>query len=221
MNINVNFNTSEGNDVGNNDSDDESSSSDEEIVSAGIKSRPVSASARSVRSARQIPLRYDFWDRHFSDMDEVTWINFRKSFENDYKQKITENLNASQVQFLVNLIYKDIFNLKKSIKRQLYDQFCEGNPDADPHRFFNRLQQYAVGYYAMREVFNMNSSLRMTTIQNLGRYVFKLSKVHAQVRNCTCRLTGIVLLKYVLFKKLVGLFIIFENTFTSFTYSLL
>lgn len=113
-------------------------------------------------------LKYDFWDRHFGKKTEVTWIEFRDKFQLDYNDKITEQYSEEQVKFFVNIMYKDVINLSKSVTKTLYVKFCDGNPNADPHRFYNRLQQFSVGYYAMREVFSMDSSFRLTAIRNLG-----------------------------------------------------
>ncbi|XP_021374753.1 uncharacterized protein LOC110464060 isoform X1 [Mizuhopecten yessoensis] len=169
MNININFDNDNDNDnVSGEDSDSESSSSDE----AEYTRPTTAATSRSVRSARGRQLRYDFWDRNFKDKSEIPWTTFRQKFDNDYKRKIIMKYSEDKLKFFLNLMYKDIFTLNKTVKRSTYDHFCEGNPDADPHRFYNRIQQYAVGYYAMHAVFNMTSTLRLTTIQNLGNFAF-------------------------------------------------
>lgn len=157
MNVNINFNRSVGND------EDEDDTSDEEE-----DNRPP----RRAMQHRQTGLNYDFWDRNFDNKTEVPWVEFKKKFESDYRDKIVAQYSESRFKFFVNLIYKDIFSLQKTVKRSQYDAFCEGNPDADMHRFYNRLQEYATGYYAMIEVFSMSSSLRLTTIQNLGNFSF-------------------------------------------------
>lgn len=156
MNMNVNFNRS----ISQNFTPDESYQGDE--GSATPASRNLSRHTTG--------LRCDFWDRNFNDRHEVPWTEFKKKFESDYHDKVVEEYSIDRYKFFVNLIYKDIFDLQKSVKRNQYDAFCEGNPDADIHRFYNRLQEYATGYYAMVEVFSMSSSLRLTTIQNLGNY---------------------------------------------------
>lgn len=153
MNINVHDNW-------NADSEDES----EEETSSPQSGRAQKSEGSS--------LSYDFWDRVFADKSEVTWVDFKKKFEAEYKDKIIKTYTEEEFKLFVNLIYKDIFMLNKSMKRTAYDQFCEGNPDADPHRFYHRLAQYAKGYHAMREVFNMDSTLRLITIQKLGEFCF-------------------------------------------------
>ena len=155
MNVNINLNRTVGNDVIEDDMSDEEE-----------ENRPP----RRFMQHRQTGLNYDFWDRNFDKKTDVPWVEFKKKFESDYRDKIVAQYSESRFKFFVNLIYKDIFSLQKAVKRSQYDAFCEGNPDADMHRFYNRLQEYATGYHAMIEVFSMSSSLRLTTIQNLGNY---------------------------------------------------
>lgn len=159
MNVNVNLNRNTGQNV-----------MDDEYYEGDLDDEREANQAKSNIARRPTGLRYDFWDRNFDNRSEVPWTEFKKKFESDYRDKIIEEYSEDRYKFFVNLIYKDIFDLKKSVKRNQFDAFCEGNPDADMHRFYNRLQEYATGYYAMVEVFSMSSSLRLTTIQNLGKY---------------------------------------------------
>ncbi|XP_048742327.2 uncharacterized protein LOC125655838 [Ostrea edulis] len=144
---------------------DEDEDNEDESSEPGNKSQNVRKSDGSM-------LSYDFWDRAFGDKSEVTWVDFKKKFEVEYKEKIAKTYTEEEWKLFVNLIYKDIFMLNKSLKKATYNQFCEGNPDADPHRFYHRLAQYAKGYHAMREVFNMDSTLRLITVQKLGEFCF-------------------------------------------------
>ena len=152
MNININFNEDE-------DPNSEDDEEEQPEQSTNLPRKP---------EKKKSVISYDFWDRHFAGKDEATWTDFKKKFEADYKEKVTRMYSQERLKTFLNLIYKDIFNLNKSITRAQYERFCGGNPDADPHRFYRRLEEYAVGYHAMREVFNMDSSLRLTTIQKLG-----------------------------------------------------
>lgn len=115
-------------------------------------------------------MRCDFWDRHFEGQSEVTWNDFREHFLNDYGDRIVRHFSEEQKKWFVNLIYKDIFELRKSINKTVYDHFTGKNAKADHDHFYNRLRDYAIGYFAMREVFDMESSVRITAIRNLGKY---------------------------------------------------
>ncbi|GFN83834.1 hypothetical protein PoB_001034000 [Plakobranchus ocellatus] len=113
-----------------------------------------------------------FWDRHFQDKQEVPWTEFRDKFRQDYGKKIDEELpdvKEDKLKFIINLIYKDIFDMEKTITRKVYDDFCVSK---DPHAFFSRTQEYVVAYLSLREVLAMDSSLRIPVIQSLGQFSF-------------------------------------------------
>ncbi|CAH1801193.1 unnamed protein product [Owenia fusiformis] len=112
----------------------------------------------------------DFWDRHFQDKTEAPWSEFREHFIEDYAERMQLFFTDEQTKWVINLIYKDIFELRKCLDRKLYDKFCGKNVEKDSDLFYNRLKDYAVGSFAMREVFNMESSVRMTAIKNLASY---------------------------------------------------
>ncbi|KAK3084463.1 hypothetical protein FSP39_013947 [Pinctada imbricata] len=158
MNINVSFTD---------DENDANMTEDEESTD-----RSASTPRGPPLQKKKTLISYDFWERNFAGKDDVTWSDFKKKFEADYKEKVTRTYEQDRMKTFCNLIYKDIFNLSKSITKVQYDKFCGGNPDADHHRFYHRLEEYAIGYYAMREVFDMESSLRLTTIQKLGSFTF-------------------------------------------------
>ncbi len=113
-------------------------------------------------------LSCDFWDRHFGEKTEATWIEFREKFLADYGQRITQHFGSDKEKWAIHLIYNDIFELRKTIGKSTYEKFCGKNTKGDPHLFFNRLKDYAIGSFAMREVFNMDSTVRLTAIRNLG-----------------------------------------------------
>ena len=54
------------------------------------------------------------------------------------------------------------------VSKSLYDEFSGKNEKANPDHFYERLKAYAIGSLAMREVFNMESSVRLAAIRNLG-----------------------------------------------------
>lgn len=58
-----------------------------------------------------------------------------------------------------------------TITRLKYNKFVGRNEDRECDHFFERLKEYAIGSLALREVLNMDSSVRLITIQNLGNVV--------------------------------------------------
>ena len=117
-------------------------------------------------------LNRDFWDRHFGTRTEATWIEFKEKFLADYSERITKHFGKDKEKWAIHLIYSDIFELHKTVDKSTYTKFCGRNTKGDPHLFFNRLKDYAIGSFAMREVFDMDSTVRLTAIQNLGKLCF-------------------------------------------------
>lgn len=116
----------------------------------------------------------DFWDRHFPDSNEISWDVFKQCFLVDYEEQISAQYSYSKLAFFINMIFRDIFNGKQTLQRVVYEQFCK-NADGETESFYDKLQKYALGYHAMKQVFNMDSEHRLTAIQNLGKSIFVLS----------------------------------------------
>ncbi|XP_041348457.1 uncharacterized protein LOC121368014 [Gigantopelta aegis] len=117
-------------------------------------------------------LSYDFWDRHFKGKSEVSFTDFRDAFLKDYGKKLVKAYSEDKKKLFVNLMYKDIFNLNKVVTRAGYDKVISNNRLADPHCFYHHLEEYAIAYLSLREVIDMDSTLRITTIQSLGKFTF-------------------------------------------------
>ena len=96
-------------------------------------------------------------------------MEFREKFIADYEQRIIDDYGEEPARLFVHLIYKDIFDLNKVINKCAYNTFMGQNTKANPHYFYERLENYAIGNMAMREVLDMDSSVRLTAIQNLGK----------------------------------------------------
>ena len=131
----------------------------------------------------QANMSLDFWDRHFGTDKKAQWVDFKDHFLVDYGDRIADQFGADKEKFAVHLIYNDIFELHKVVDKATYTRFCGRNTKADPHLFFNRLKDYAVGSFAMREVFNMDSSVRLTAIRNLGKLRF-FTDLYCSCRYC-------------------------------------
>ena len=82
----------------------------------------------------------DFWDRHFGTKTEASWIEFKEKFLADYSEKISKHFGQDKEKWAIHLIYKDIFELHKTVDKTTYTRFCGKNTKADPHLFFNRFK---------------------------------------------------------------------------------
>lgn len=114
----------------------------------------------------------DFWESNFPDKAEVPWQDFRAIFIETYKERILAQIPEDKMSWVLNLIYGEILQLKKTFTKKDYINFCGGSNElqGDPNRFYHRLMDYARGKIAMAGVFNMDSTLRLTAINNLGQF---------------------------------------------------
>lgn len=82
--------------------------------------------------------------------------------------------------WLRHLLTKDLFGKAETIERKTYDAICVARhhhqrdsltdrPAANDN-FYRRVKEFGMGKLAMLNVFNMDSSVRLVAIQNLGQY---------------------------------------------------
>ena len=114
-----------------------------------------------------------FWERHFAGRLSVNWQEFREKFLLDYGPMIEEEFQEKaeeQKKFVTNLMFKDIFHATPVIQRSAFEAFCS-HRQGTTHRFYRCLQDFLLAYTSLREIISMDSSLRITTIQSLGKII--------------------------------------------------
>ncbi|KAK7087902.1 uncharacterized protein [Littorina saxatilis] len=115
-----------------------------------------------------------YWERHFKGRSSVPWLEFRNKFFEDYGHLIDEEYHEKaeeRKKMIANLMYKDIFRCSPMIEHSAFEAFCSLRKGS-PHRFFHCVQDYLLAYMSLREIISMDSSLRITTIQSLGKFQF-------------------------------------------------
>lgn len=114
-----------------------------------------------------------FWERHFAGRLSVKWQEFREKFLLDYGPMIEEEFQEKaeeRKKFVTNLMFKDIFHATPIIERSAFEAFCS-HRQGITHRFYRCLQDFLLAYTSLREIISMDSSLRITTIQSLGKII--------------------------------------------------
>ncbi|XP_035690308.1 uncharacterized protein LOC118425522 [Branchiostoma floridae] len=111
-----------------------------------------------------------FWERKFGNVrTNIPWVEFKKAFQEEYQHKLDKHFPGKQQEFLMRLINKDLLDGSPRFHREAYDNFC-GTQVNKPHGFYSRLKEYCGSKHAMREVFSMDSTVRLSAIQNLGKF---------------------------------------------------
>ncbi|RDD40004.1 hypothetical protein TrispH2_006850 [Trichoplax sp. H2] len=111
----------------------------------------------------------NFWDRHFQ-AQETTWVEFRKAFVSDYHDVLKRDYPDDRQEWLLQgVIWKDIFTKKDVIRKEEFTAFC-GKNWSKPHKFLSCVSNQVASRLAIHEVFNMESTVRMAAVENLGKY---------------------------------------------------
>ena len=106
---------------------------------------------------------------HFTKIREAVFIQ-------EYKDDLDLQFDEKQMLWLEKLLFKEAFSRSKIISRKVFLEFKGDTLEQDGEKgrnkkhksFYSRVIDYAAGNLAMKEVFNMNSIIRMDAIRNLG-----------------------------------------------------
>ncbi|XP_078679619.1 uncharacterized protein LOC144915279 [Branchiostoma floridae x Branchiostoma belcheri] len=111
-----------------------------------------------------------FWERKFGNVrTNIPWVEFKRAFQEEYQRKLDKHFPGKQQEFLMRLINVDLLEGSPRFHREAYDNFC-GTHVNEPHGFYSRVKEYCGSKQAMREVFGMDSTVRLSAIQNLGKF---------------------------------------------------
>lgn len=132
------------------------------------KLRGVSIASESKEPSESVS--DSFWQRNFAGEDEVPWYRFQQVFLTDYDAKITSLFDEESVPWLLNMLKNDIFGAAEKITKNHFMNVRGDEGSQDRHAFWKVVSQIAVEKYNMQEVFNMDSSVRLTAIEKLAQY---------------------------------------------------
>lgn len=117
-----------------------------------------------------------FWERHFNGRSSVNWDEFETKFFEDYDNMMKEDFGdkfEERKKLLSHLLYKDVFCSSPIVEHSVYEAFASLRKGC-AHRFYRCLQDYVLAHISLREVLSMESSLRITAIQSLGKFKFPM-----------------------------------------------
>ncbi|CAD5125337.1 DgyrCDS13576 [Dimorphilus gyrociliatus] len=115
-------------------------------------------------------IRSDFWQINFQDKNEIQWQEFRDAFIKEYEEKICKNFGFDRVNWFCELLFDDVFEKSLLIEKAAYQKFIGDKEFVSKDTFYQRLRDYGIGMLAMKEVFDMKSSVRITAVQKLGSF---------------------------------------------------
>ena len=124
-----------------------------------------------------------FWERSFGDVDCVPWFKFQQSFLNEYQSRLQRLLSDDNTQWLLKVLQNEIFDGEDQATKEKFMAFR--GDSKEKHVFWKRASQMAIEKYNMHQVFDMESSVRLTAVENLSKeinsYLFIYLSIFSQV----------------------------------------
>lgn len=111
-----------------------------------------------------------YWSQSFGKETTISWEKFRSKILSDFKDDFEETFGEKDTEWLLSILHREMMvdSSENMLKKDKYLEFC--SVDDVIHPLWLRVQEQARESYAMREVFSMDSSVRVQAIENLGKY---------------------------------------------------
>lgn len=115
--------------------------------------------------------RENFWEKHFKGRNYIKWNpEFEEAFLSDVDKALDNMVDEKDQKWLLIILKRELevdSNGDRVVKEN-YDHFCTINNEPCP--FWACVQDQAIESYTIREVFNMESTVRVEAIENLGKF---------------------------------------------------
>ncbi|XP_060075702.1 uncharacterized protein LOC132555370 isoform X2 [Ylistrum balloti] len=110
-----------------------------------------------------------YWSRSFGKSVNVAWEKFKRQILTDFKEDFDKTFGEEDTEWLLAILHRELeIGAEEIVKRDNYIEFCTIDDHIRP--LWIRIQDQARESYAMREVFKMDSSVRVQAIENLGKF---------------------------------------------------
>lgn len=142
----------------------------EQDTSAATNRRQLYAHSKQKSNYEKVDEHGNFWDRNFGSEESVAWFKFQQAFLSEYETNISESFNDSQVHWLLDMLRDEVFEASET-QTATKERFLEvrGESEHKGH-FWKVVSEIATEKYSMNEVFNMESTVRLTAVENLGKF---------------------------------------------------
>ena len=144
--------------------------------------RQLYAHSKQQSKFEQVDEQGNFWDRNFGSEEEVAWFKFQQAFLTEYNTNISESFDDSQVTWLLDMLKNDVFEVSE-VQKVTKVKFLEVRGESERKgQFWKVVSEIATEKYCMNEVFNMESSVRLTAVENLGKFIH--TYIHTYIHTC-------------------------------------
>ncbi|XP_061197152.1 uncharacterized protein LOC133205368 [Saccostrea echinata] len=113
-----------------------------------------------------------YWNKFYKDKDSVELNQFAEDFQKYYKDDLNKVYPLEDQTWLINNLKEEISmsvdTEMEIITPESLTEFC--TVDGEVQALWERVTSYAQDMYAMKDVFAMDSTVRVDAIENLGKY---------------------------------------------------
>ena len=130
-----------------------------------------SAKSRSRIRASRIHLQdaKAYWTDSFGAIAAMKWERFRVKILEDFMADFQKTFGDEDTEWLLAILHRELLvQQDEMVTFQNFIEFCTIDEKTLP--LWSRIQEQARESYAMRDVFNMDSSVRVDAIENLGKF---------------------------------------------------
>ncbi|XP_048747306.1 uncharacterized protein LOC125659614 [Ostrea edulis] len=113
-----------------------------------------------------------YWDKFYKNRESVEFNQFAEDFQKYYKDDLNKMYPLDDQTWLINNLIEEVImsieSESKHITKKSLEDFC--TVDGELQVLWQRVTSYAQDMYAMKDVFAMESTVRVDAIENLGKY---------------------------------------------------
>lgn len=110
-----------------------------------------------------------YWQKAFGAVNAVPWTKFKEEILSDFHDDFAKTFGEEDTEWLIAILHRELeIGPDETVNKDNYIEFCTIEDSVRP--LWMRIQDQARESYAMREVFKMDSSVRVKAIENLGKF---------------------------------------------------
>ncbi|KAF6030805.1 hypothetical protein EB796_010881 [Bugula neritina] len=135
--------------------------------------RSLSRCNSIIEQTEDIDAQAEFWDRNFGDLNAVQFDSFEASFTKDYERQLNMTYALSDREWFIDILKRELEVEEDGfIHKEKYKEFITEELDGTlkEQPILKCVNDLAVENYTMKEVFNMDSSVRLDAINNLAKF---------------------------------------------------
>ncbi|VDI42192.1 Hypothetical predicted protein [Mytilus galloprovincialis] len=114
---------------------------------------------------------YKYWSDLYKDAEMIPWQRFITDFTRIFQSKMDALFTGEDKEWLMANLYSEMEDEDEEdemLLKENFINFCKVDEEIQP--LWLRVEDHTRELYAMREVFDMDSSVRLEAIQNLGKF---------------------------------------------------